>query len=57
MITAEPRPLIAPDLISLAEQIARCRRLAAEIGDGITRARLLELAVAYEARMVEITAF
>jgi hypothetical protein len=36
---------------SLLEQIARCRRLAKEVGDPVTVRRLLALAVEYEQKL------
>jgi hypothetical protein len=56
MTTTEPRPQTAPEITSLTEQVARCRRLAADVGDDITRAKLLELAFNYEAEVAEMVA-
>jgi hypothetical protein len=56
MKVLEPRLQAVPEMASLTEQAARCRRLAAVVGDGITRARLLEIAVEYEAEMAEMFA-
>jgi hypothetical protein len=49
MITTE-KP---QDVLSLAEEAGRCRRLAAHIDDESRRARLLVLAIEYEARIAE----
>jgi hypothetical protein len=50
MITTETPP---QDMLSLAEEAGRCRRLAAHLDDENRRARLLKLAVEYEGRVAE----
>jgi hypothetical protein len=47
MVASTPQ---APDVLALAKQAARCRRLARDIYDEATTAKLLALAAEYEAR-------
>jgi hypothetical protein len=51
MTTDTPHP---QDVLSLVEEAGRCRRIAAHIDDEIRRARLLELALEYEARIADV---
>jgi len=54
MTIAEPEPEIVPYIFLLADQTARCRRLAAGTIDVVTQAMLLKMAAEYEAELAEM---